>query len=99
MNFCRFIRWPDRSSDERARYQVPILTTEMAGRMLRCDLSEPPMSQLGQGRTKPRTRRTLSDDSCTPIADEKNNQINTVAMCQEPTIHPCSAVTRVAART
>ena len=38
-------------------------------------------SLVGQGRTKPRTRHTSSDDSFTPIADEKINQINTVAMC------------------
>jgi hypothetical protein len=39
-------------------------------------------SELGHVQTKPRTRRISSDDSFTPIADEKINQINTVAMGQ-----------------
>ena len=42
-----------------------------------------------KSRTKPRTRRTSSDGSFTPIADEKINQINTVTMCHKPTNATC----------
>lgn len=54
--------------------------------MLRCGGPICARAGLGQGQTKPRTPRTSSDDRCTPIADEKINQINTVAMCQLQTL-------------